>query len=159
MSLFLIPGTSLFHVTLRHVLISHPCDMSLFYTPATCPSFTSLQQVSILCPCNMYPFHAPALRVGTIVLSFLAGSVNFIMIMTTIIECGQFNSNSLGKNPKSFQQVILLFNFRFLSKAELKELVDEDKLLTRLGGTVSTSILVILQIKLHSFRFFSFYHQ
>ena len=102
---------SLFHVTLRHVLISHPCDMSLFYTPATCPCFTSFQQVSILCPCNMYPFHAPALRVGTIVLSFLAGSVNFIMIMTTIIECGQFNSNSRRKNPKSFQQVILLFNF------------------------------------------------
>lgn len=74
-----------FHVTLRYILISHPCDMSLFYTPATCLCFTSLQQVSILCPCNMYPFHAPALRVGTIVLSFLAGSVNFITIMTTII--------------------------------------------------------------------------
>ena len=102
---------SLFHVTLQHVLISHPCDMSLFYTPATCPCFTSLQQVSILCPCNMYPFHAPALRVGTIVLfSFLAGSVNFIMIMTTI-ECGQFNGNSLRQDPKSFQQVILLLNF------------------------------------------------
>ena len=61
-----------------------------------------LQHVPISCPSPQGWYYCP--------FSFLAGSVNFIMIMTTI-ECGQFNSNSLRQNPKSFQQVILLFNF------------------------------------------------
>ena len=47
-------------------------------------------------------------------------------VLFDTVNCCKFNSHSF-----------YLPVFRFLSKVELTELIDEDKLLIRLGGTVS----------------------
>ena len=45
---------------------------------------------------------------------------------------------SFGDTGNSCLDLFYFNYFRFLSKAELADIVDEDKLLQRLGGTVSS---------------------